>query len=360
MSVFLKYKDLLVDYLDNSNEINLNFPLKKTGKILNNYTRGDFIVVGGRRTSGKGSFLLHNYVMHPLMQYRKIKKYSPDDKLKVIYFSTKRSIKSTIDRMIVNSTSISFGGNKISVSSLYDYSGAVYRISKQKSKEIVTNKTNFFNVLTQKGVLNVFGGKKSYYEIDNIIKSLFEEFGTFNADKTAFTYNEDSEHLMPIIVIDDAASIIGEGNTPCIKNDNAFKLGLLLKDLSKLLNALIVLGVPSSNVYSKKAIYNSTIEEISPYNYFADRIILLHNPLETQDNKVNGYDVNEFINLKTGVAYFRSGFIASNYMGPSGVYIPYFLYPENGFMEELPAPDNPNLDDYIDKVNKVKINKKEN
>jgi hypothetical protein len=29
------------------------FPLRKTGNIFNNYTRGDFIIVGGRKTSGK-------------------------------------------------------------------------------------------------------------------------------------------------------------------------------------------------------------------------------------------------------------------------------------------------------------------
>jgi hypothetical protein len=34
---------------------NLRFPLRKTGNIFNN-TRGDFIIVGGRKTSGKALF----------------------------------------------------------------------------------------------------------------------------------------------------------------------------------------------------------------------------------------------------------------------------------------------------------------
>jgi hypothetical protein len=35
---------------------NLRFPLRKTGNIFNNYTRGDFIIVGGRKTSGKALY----------------------------------------------------------------------------------------------------------------------------------------------------------------------------------------------------------------------------------------------------------------------------------------------------------------
>jgi hypothetical protein len=37
---------------------NLRFPLRKTGNIFNNYTRGDFIIVGGRKTS-ESSFLFY-------------------------------------------------------------------------------------------------------------------------------------------------------------------------------------------------------------------------------------------------------------------------------------------------------------
>ena len=52
-SVFSKYKDPILDYIDDKGKNNLRFPLRKTGNILNNYTRGDFIIVGGRKTSGK-------------------------------------------------------------------------------------------------------------------------------------------------------------------------------------------------------------------------------------------------------------------------------------------------------------------
>jgi hypothetical protein len=51
-SIFSKFKDPILDFIEDK-ENNLRFPLRKTGNIFNNYTRGDFIIVGGRKTSGK-------------------------------------------------------------------------------------------------------------------------------------------------------------------------------------------------------------------------------------------------------------------------------------------------------------------
>jgi hypothetical protein len=50
---------------------NLRFPLRKTGNIFNNYTRGDFIIVGGRKHQEN---ILHNYVISPLIQKINAKK----------------------------------------------------------------------------------------------------------------------------------------------------------------------------------------------------------------------------------------------------------------------------------------------
>jgi hypothetical protein len=35
-------------------------------------------------------------------------------------------------------------------------------------------------------------------------------------------------------------------------------------------------------------------------------------------------------------------------MGPSGIYIGYFLYPENGHIMELPTPENIDVDIFAD------------
>ena len=55
MNIFKKFRDPLLELAEKKQNYNLRYPMKKLGDALNNYTRGDFIVVGGRKTSGKSS-----------------------------------------------------------------------------------------------------------------------------------------------------------------------------------------------------------------------------------------------------------------------------------------------------------------
>jgi hypothetical protein len=59
-SIFSKFKDPILDFIEEEN--NLRFS-KKNGNIFNNYTRGDFIIVGGRKHQ-ESSFIPY-YVISP-------------------------------------------------------------------------------------------------------------------------------------------------------------------------------------------------------------------------------------------------------------------------------------------------------
>jgi hypothetical protein len=87
---------------------------------------------------------------------------------------------------------------------------------------------------------------------------------------------------------------------------------------------IIVLAVPSSNTYIKATGHMSSLEEVAPYHIYADRVVILHNPIETGDKHMLGYETGDFVNPRTGICYLRTAFIAANYMGPSGIYIGYF------------------------------------
>jgi hypothetical protein len=51
-SIFSKFKDPILDFIEDKEKNNLRFPLRKR-EISSIITRGDFIIVGGRKTSGK-------------------------------------------------------------------------------------------------------------------------------------------------------------------------------------------------------------------------------------------------------------------------------------------------------------------
>lgn len=338
-SIFSKYKDHILDYADNKDKYNLRFPLPKTSNIINNYTRGDFIVVGGRKTSGKSSFILYNYVISPLLQKIKAKANNKPFDLKVIYLNTRKNTRSTLERMIVNYYSSKSGGNKIGVPSLYGLEGKHVSISREGAKELISTTMTTFDTLVEKGILSVSPAKKSLYEVDNLIRSTMLEYGTMDDEHGEFTYLEKYKDLIVLISIDDVTGILTETGGNNIKNDSAHQLAIKLKGLAKLYNVVLVLSVPSDNVYTRAGGHVSSLNEIAPYHLYADRALIMHNPAETGDKNCNGYNTGDFINPSTGVCYLRSILFAANYMGPSGMFAGYFLYPENGFMMELPPSE---------------------
>jgi len=351
-NIFSEYKDTILDEMENKVGSKLRFPLQATRGVINSYIRGDFILVGGRKTSGKSSFMLSNYVTAPLRQKLKSIKDGTDLKIRVIYINSRKNNKATIERMVVNYISSNNKGNKVGVPSLYRYSGTHKKYSAALAKKMLTGTMSTFDRLIRGQVLNVISSRKTVMEIDSIVQGIMEEYGVFhNFDEFDFEYDEEYKNVTPILVIDDITSLIGESGGPVLKHDNAHKFAIKLKLMAKALNMVVVLGVPSAPRYSKGAFHKSSLEEVEPYHLYADRVLIMHNPMETDDKKVLGYETNKFIGRSTGICYLRMLFVASNYMGPSGVYIPYFLYPENGFIIELPKyDDEESLDVFYDLV----------
>jgi len=367
MSIFTDYKDILIDYIEDKSKYNLEFPLNKTGSILNNYTRGDFIVVGGRKTSGKSSFMLHNYVISPIIQKIKKVKTEKDFNFKITYINARKSDRNTIEKMVVNYIAQKTNNNKLSVASFYSHRGATVKLATNIAAKAMSDTINIFEVFLQKGFLTVKSKRQTMYQVERTIINSMKDLGTFeNEDTFEFTYFEDKRDVTPIVVIDDASSIIGENGRSILRMDSASTAASTLRHIAKALDIVIVLGVPSMTMgyknFSKQGFYKSAVTEIDPYGIYADRVILLHNPVETDDVKVFDYDINHFINNRTGVCYFRMAYIGGNYMGPTGVTIPYLFLPENGSFRELPSADDlDKLDDIFDIIEDVKHeNKKEN
>lgn len=348
MSVFSEYKDTLLNLIEDRDSDDLTFPIKKVGNVLNDYTSGDFIVVGGRKTSGKGYFILNNYVISPLVQKVKAKKAGLNVDIKVIYINTKHNLKQTMDKMVVNYASQQMGGTKISIPSIYGYKGIHAKVDIEGAKNLLSGTFNVFDTLVNKGILNVLTGKRSLLEIGSFITNILEEMGEEVDDE--FVRKEKYKKTKIIIVIDDAANIKRDGSTGS-NFDVASMIGATFRSVAKKYNAIVVLGVASPSGYKREKVHRSSTADISPYHLYSDRSMILHNPVESDDFKFLGYDIEDFINPSTGINYFRSLFVASNSMGASGIYIPLFLMPENGYFKEMPSIDDlAGIGNLIDKI----------
>jgi hypothetical protein len=341
-SIFSRYKDVLIDLAATEHKKDLQFPLTKVGEVINGYTRGDFIIVGGKKTSGKGSFVLNNYVTYPLLKRATSKAENKKIDIKVIHINTRKSAKTTLEKLIVNYAVNKNGLCKLGVPSLYGLSGKQEKISRPLAKSIIASTTSVFEQFSEKGILSVITGRKSIYEISMLIKQSLAEYGEYNEELEEFVYKPEHADMIPIVSIDDITGITLEavsGEDIGIRNSAAAQVALELKNLAKTYNILLVLVVPSGPVYGNSNNYSSVLEEVSPYHSFCDRVLLLKNPGESEKYKhVLGYDSTKFVSRVNGACYFRSLYVASNYMGASGVYLPLFMYPENGTFMELPPP----------------------
>jgi len=365
MGMISNIKDRLLDKIDLGNSGILKFPLTKTGKLLNDYVKGEFVVVSGRKTSGKRSFIFKNYVLHPIMEKLT---YKQELDVRIFYFSTKKTADEIVEKIATSYVAQKIAAkkddkmhNKISISSFYNYSGADIPMSPSNAKSNLVSAFTVINAFVEKNYLKIIGGTKSIFEIKNIIKSIFGSYGRFDEDFDEFTYKEEFHNIIPIIIIDDASMVLGEDGRNCVKNDNSARLGVVLKDLAKTLNAIVVLNVPSGNTYvsQKESFYINKIEEIGPYSNLADKILFMHNPKETGDRYSFDYEMADFTNLNSGVCYFRHMTIAANTLGPSGITVPYFFFPQSGNIFELPGIDSDKLDEYKELVyNKKKAKPK--
>ena len=333
MSIFSDNKDAIISLIENEDDTFLHFPLKRLHGLLNGYNFGDVILVGGRKTGGRSSFVLSNYVVAPIIQ--KSTKANINKPLKVLYFNSRHSIKYILERMAVNYVSQKAGGNKLGIPSLYGMVGATSKLGKDKAKTIVSQVFDFFHKRTLDGTLSVIPGKRNIAEFEMHIDRTMEEYGTFD-DRGDFEFKDDNDDNNIIVVIDDISGIVSSvtGN----KGEGVHYVMNSIRQIAHKYRLLIVISAPVSGYF--QGMYKSSADELTPYNIYADRSIILHNPLETSSHKFIGYSTEEWINSKTGICYIRSAFVATNSMGASSVYVPLFLYPENGVFKELPKADD--------------------
>ena len=337
----LKVKDNIIDKINNSSINILKFKLKKTGIVLNDYVKGEVIIVSGRKTSGKSSFILKNYIMDPMEQKYILKK---ELDLKIMYFSTKKTYTETIEKMSTYYISSLYKEDmikgKLSVASFYRYPGAIIKLTKELAVTYMSRAISYINNFIKQDYLEIIAGSYTIDEIITIVKDSFSNKGIFNSRETSFEYTDKDESFIPIIVVDDVSLIIGDNGLNCVKGENANRLGMELKKLAKMLSAVIVINVPSSSVSKsfgkKERYYVNSVDEIGPYTYYADKILFMHNPMETEDFHPFGYTLDNFTSKKNGICYFRYLNIAANTLGPSGVVIPYFFFPQSSQMYELP------------------------
>ena len=77
------------------------------------------------------------------MQKLTAKKRGKPFDLKLLYINTRKNAKEVIERMTVNYSSHKFKGNKISIQSLYGYTGATFKVKTEVAKTYISKAADF-------------------------------------------------------------------------------------------------------------------------------------------------------------------------------------------------------------------------
>ncbi|MCK5787711.1 MAG: hypothetical protein KAH32_01770 [Chlamydiia bacterium] len=338
MSVFTKGLEHILSSIEDRKEKVLEYPIKKLGNLFNGYNDGDLILLGGRKTGGKGALALNNYVTYPL---RKLSKGNED--FRIVYYNNKLSLKNIMEKMIVNIYSHATGGSKMSIPSLYGLEGVNLKVTKAKSESIVTQVMQFLETQEDKRNFSLLTGRRSISEFEVYIDKIMQEYGTLGIDDDVFTLSDEFDAVKVIVTIDDINGLqptdgfVGDGS----KAD----IALRLRALAKLYNIIIVCTVPVEHK-ALRGPYVPSTNDLAPYIVHADRAAIIYSPLEVNLNKSLNYTVSDWINNHTGVCYIRNIFIAANSMGASSVYSALFMYPENGYFKQLPRPEEDEIEDF--------------
>jgi hypothetical protein len=126
----------------------------------------------------------YNYVFHPSFKNINAKKQGTP-LIKVIYLNTRKNVKSTIERMIVNYNSKKQRYKKLVFHHCTD-SGNHIKLSTTKAKEMITSTMSTFDQLSDKGILSALVPENPCNEIDNLIRSSMEEYGDLDEETGEF------------------------------------------------------------------------------------------------------------------------------------------------------------------------------
>jgi len=315
---------------------------KLGGKALNRsfdgINRGDYVAVTGVSSSGKRSFVDHFYVISLLKQW-----YDMDEEaramkpIKILYLSTKYPKEQKIMKWVANRYTTS--QNRImDIPTMTKSSGKLFKIDSSRVDRL-KKESKIFEEAISEGVLEIEDEHISVHSIEKRIASLLRKYGSFNfeGESMEFTFNEEYENMLFLIVVDDVNHVAGGASTygagKMEKDEINFTLDKLFVDYTALGLSVVVVKKTSYPSYGK---YMPSVKETNGLS--VNKSIVMFNPAQEHLSSWGTFEVLDYTD-DYDVQRLRFAFISYNSNGISNVYLPLLFMPENGIFAELSSKD---------------------
>jgi len=315
-------------------------PLKELTKYTNYIQRGQYVIVGGRPTSGKRSFVQFNYLLHICKWV--IEEFEPNKRppVKFFYFCPGGDTAYLLQKWTCAYLKLK---NQIVIdtATLNGEIGELYSLKNPDFLHVVEairEAEEFFDEVLEGGIIEIITTHQTATSIkDQLERFMINEVGEI--DHGVFKPNIDWLGYYIFYIIDDVQQLSTEsyGNVT-LDRQGIYRLmhsfNIELKQKFKI-NPVIILPVPFS---SGRKIQDSlpSYKDLGVFYNGSDLGLIMYNPFNEQNFSYLGFDIKEWI-FKGGKFRFRSVTIVRN-KGAQNITKGLMFLEECGYFRELPVP----------------------
>lgn len=299
-----------------------------------------YSVIFGATGSGKSAFIHAGYILNPFDWWIANKDKTPI-KIKVILFSMERSKVYTLAKWLSRKIFLD-EGVLIPIPKMLGWWDT--KLTKDEH-DLILQYSDYINELCE--FVDIVEGAQNPTGIYKYVKNYAEANGRVeqvNEFKKIYIPNDENKIVIPIgdhfglAKIEKGMSSKKEAIDKCSEHFQMFRdhYGMSPVAVSQMTRD------KSNPIYAKLDSFEPTIDDIKESGRMAedaDNVVSLFNPLRYKTNDPV-YDVNKFVDGKTGANYFRSVKILKNTYGEDDIRIGMGFMGSTGIFKELPKKDD--------------------
>jgi hypothetical protein len=322
-------------------------PLGKLSKYTNYIERGTNIVIGGRPTTGKTSFMDYLYFISVFKWWRELDMPAEDrPPLKFYYFNLKERKTIKVQKWFCLYMKL-YRDKVIDIPTLNSDIGKLYDLS-DSDKEAIQEADEFFDELEDHIVF--VNNPQTPSDIYNRVKRDMEECGGYDEEGN-FRYSEENLGMITFVLTNNTERLVPETDGFQMMNTDALKrkFSTYMDDLKNIFNTVNV-WIEPSKVSNSRMVRDSepTYKELGHASKIADIGIVLYNPFNENNNNYQNYPVEKMI--IRGKNRLRTATIVRNSRGLENITVGLIFLGECGYFRESPHPNDEDDWDTIDEL----------
>ena len=332
------YKDHIKDPVKSglrTPDAGIPIPLPKLAKFTNYVNRGQNIVIGGRDTSGKKSFMDHIYFLNIFKWWRDLDMpVEEKPPIKFYYFNLNGRQRVVVQKWFCLMMKLEFD-LVIDIPTLNSGVGRLFDLE-EDHKDYITAGDEFMDELEEHLVF--VNKEQTPSDIFNHVKRDMDEIGNFD-EKGVYHLNEEHKGQLTFVYVNNVDKLATESDGFGNMNADGLKkkFGMYMEELRDTYRTTNIWVAPS-RVTNSRMVRDSepSYKELGSFSRSADLGLVLYNAFNENNNKYQGYPIEDLIIRAKN--RFRTVTVVTNEVGLENITTGLIFLGECGYFRESPHP----------------------